>query len=143
MTITSRHAAPELDSARRLLSYEGAAGGRADSYAVAAGRVYDKINAQLGPLLGPAGVRALFVRSAKLARLETAGLVEIAILESSAALAAFFRTLAPAIAADAAEALFGTFLSLTTTFIGGRLTAQVLRRAWPNLDVTAPTEKKT
>lgn len=141
MTITGRRAAPELDTARRLLSYEGATSARGDSYAAAAGRVYDKINAQLGPLLGPAGVRALFVRSAQLGRHETAGLAKLEILESSTTLAAFLRTLPPGAIVTAAEALFGTFLSLMTTFIGDRLTAQALRRAWPQ--ATAPAEKKT
>ena len=129
--------------ARRLLAHEGATGASSDACATAAGRVYDKLIAQLGPLLGTAGVRALFVRSAKLGLVESAGFAEIAILDSSTTLAAFLRTLDPAVASNAAEALFGTFLSLVTTFIGERLTSQALRRAWPTIEATGATENKT
>jgi hypothetical protein len=48
----------------------------------------------------------------------------------------------PAVATESAAALFGNFFTLITTFIGERLTAQLLRSAWPNFDETAPTEKK-
>ena len=43
---------------------------------------------------------------------------------------------------DAAAILFGTFFELLTTFIGERLTPQVLRSAWPTIEETAPTENK-
>jgi len=134
--------ADERQRARRLLAHEGAIGGNAEASATAAGRVYDKLIAQLGPVLGPAGVRALFERSAKLGRVESAGLADIAILESSTTLATFCRTLDPAVAANAMETLFGTFLSLVTTFIGERLTFQALRRAWPTIEATAAAEGK-
>jgi hypothetical protein len=135
--------AGERERARRLLAHEGASGGSSEDCATAAGRVYDKLNAQLGPLLGVAGVQALFARSAKLGGVGSAGLAEVAILDSSTTLAAFFRTLEAAVAANAAEALFGTFLSLVTTFIGERLTFQALRRAWPAIEETGATENKT
>jgi len=135
--------AGERERAQRLLAYEGATDGSAEACATAAGRVYDKLIAQLGPLLGTAGARALFARSAKLGRLESAGLTDVAILESSTTFAEFFRTLDAAVAASAAEAMFAGFLSLVTTFIGERLTLQALRRAWPTIEETAATENKT
>lgn len=136
----TKASAGERERARQLLAHEGATGGSADASATAAGRVYDKLIVQLGPLLGNAGVQALFVRSAKLARLESAGIAEAAILESSTTFAAFFRTLDAAVAANAAEVVFATFLSLVTTFIGERLTVQALRRAWPTIEAMAVTE---
>ena len=36
--------------------------------------------------------------------------------------------------------IVGTFLDLIITFIGDRLTVQVLRGAWPAIDETAPRE---
>ena len=121
----------------RLLAEEGAAGGSADECATAAGRVYDKLHAQLAPLVGPAGVRALFVRSAKLTKSEFPFL-EVAALESSTTLRECLRAQEPAVAVRAAAVLFGTFFALITTFVGERLTTQVLRGAWPMIEETAP-----
>jgi hypothetical protein len=44
------------------------------------------------------------------------------------------------VAGDSAAALFGTFFTLMTTFIGERLTTQVLRSAWPTIEEMASTE---
>ena len=126
--------------AKRLLAHEGASDGSSAECAVAAGRVYDKLNARLGPLLGVAGVRALFARSAKLAGRDLGVLAGVEFFESSTTLSAFLHELEPAVAHKAAEALLGTFLSLITTFIGERLTHQVLRGAWPTLADSAPRE---
>ena len=133
----TKASADERERARRLLAHEGATGGSSEACATAAGRVYDKLNAEFGLLLGSAGAQALFVRSAKLSRLELVGLAEVANLDSSTTLAAFFRTLDPAVGANAAEALFGTFLSLVRTFIGERLAFQALRSAWPTIEAPA------
>jgi hypothetical protein len=141
--LVSKASAGEKERARRLLAHEGATAGSSEAWATATGRVYDKLNAQFGSLLGVAGVRALFARSAKLGGLESTRLAEVAILDSSTTLAAFFRTLDPGVASKAAEALFGTFLSLVTTFIGERLTSQALRRAWPTIEAPGATENKT
>jgi hypothetical protein len=120
--------------AKRLLAHEGASSGSSEDCALAAGRVYEKLNARLGPLLGAAGVRALFARSAKLASRDRSAVAGVGLLESSTTLSAFLQALEPAVAHEAAEALFGTFLSLTTTFIGERLTLQALRSAWPTIE---------
>lgn len=132
----------QLDGARRLLAHEGASAGSSEACAVAAGRVYDKLDARLGPLLGAAGVRALFVRSAKVAGRDLSAVAGVASLESSTTLSAFLQDLEPTVAHEAAEALFGTFLSLITTFIGERLTLQALRSAWPTIEGPAPRENK-
>jgi hypothetical protein len=125
-----------------LLAHEGAAGGADDGAAAAAGRVYDKLHAHLAPLVGTIGVQSLFVRSAKLTPGEFADLAEVSILEGSAKLREHLQPQGSAVDAEAAVALFGTFLALLTTFIGERLVTQVLRNAWPTIEVTAPRETK-
>ena len=66
----TKASARERERARRLLAYEGAAGGSSEACATAAGRVYDQLNAQLGSAPRFAGVQALFARSAKLTQTE-------------------------------------------------------------------------
>src|SRR5678816_4596544 len=94
--------------------------------AAAAARVYDKLNAQLSPLLSAPGFHALLVRSARLTRGEFVCLADVGVVDSSASLRACLLTLDPVAAAATAEALFGTFFALITTFIGERLTTQTL-----------------
>lgn len=133
--------AAELERARRLLAQEGA-GAAGDNVAAAAGQVYDKLHAHLAPLLGGMGVQALFVRSAKLTPGKLAGLAEVSVLEGSARLREHLQRQGSVVDAESAAALFGTFLSLLTTFVGERLVTQVLRRAWPTIEETAPRESK-
>ena len=59
--------AAQAERVKRLMDTEGLRAGGTETH-VAAERVYDKFNAQLVPLLGEPGVRALFARSAKLAQ---------------------------------------------------------------------------
>jgi hypothetical protein len=122
-----------------LLEHEGAAG-NAGECAAAAGRVHDKLHAHLAPLLGAAGVHALFLRSARLAQGEFACLAEVSTFEGSTKLRECLQAQDPAIATESAAALFGTFFALITTFIGERLTSQALRSIWPTVEETAPGE---
>jgi hypothetical protein len=131
-----------MERARRLLAHEGAAGSAHEHAATAAGRVYDKIHAHMAPLVGDAGVQLLFARSAKLAQGEFTGLAEISILEGSTQLRERLQERDPPLAPESAEALFGTFFALVTTFIGERLTTQVLRRAWPTIEETGAEETR-
>lgn len=134
----NRSSPATLARSRRLLAHEGAAGG-AYEWATAAGRVYDKLHTHLDPILGAAGVQALLVRGATLARDEFACL-EVAALGDSTKLRACLQAQDAAVAAGAAVALFGNFFALITAFIGERLTSQVLLRAWPTLSETEPEE---
>ena len=127
-----------VETARQLLAHEGVLGGGHQSAATAAGLVYDKLCVHLSPLVGEAGVELLFVRSAKLARGDFAWLAEVSILDGATKLRDFLHAQDPVLATESAAALFGTFFSLITTFIGERLTAQVLRAAWPTIEKTAP-----
>jgi hypothetical protein len=134
----TRPSAAQAERATHLLVSEGDCRST-DGCAAAAGRVYDKLQARLAPLIGPAGVQALFMRSAKLAQPALASLADVAAsLESSTEVRAWLKSLEPAAAIEAAAVLFGTFLELVTTFIGERLTVQVLRSAWPEIEETAP-----
>ena len=138
--------AADLATAQRLLAREG---GDDEHPAASAARAYQKLHDHLAPLIGAAGVRALFFRSQKMARL--AGFV---FLEGGAAGAADPAASAgkqlhdslldqnPAQAAEAAAVVFATFFGLLTTFIGDRLTRQVLRGAWPETAKIAPAETK-
>jgi hypothetical protein len=121
-----------------LLAYEGAAGS-ADECATAAGRVYEKLEARLAPLLGSAGVQALLVRSARLAQGDFP-LLAVAVPEGPTKLRECLQAQDPAVATESAAALFGNFFTLLTTFIGERLTTQVLRGAWPTIEEMAPRE---
>lgn len=125
--------ATQVAMARLLLAHEGAA----DGAAAAGGKIYDKLQAHLTPLLGSAGVRALLARSAKLAQRQFSFL-EVVVVESSTNLRECLRAQDAAVATESAATLFGTFFSLITTFIGERLTTQALRRAWPTIEEIAP-----
>jgi hypothetical protein len=129
-----------MERARRLLAHEGAPGNADGGAGTAAGRVCDKLQAHLAPLVGAAGVQSLLVRSAKLAQGDFSGLAGVSIFEGSTQLRACLEAQDSAVTTDSAAALFATFFALLTTFIGERLTSQVLRTAWPMIEETAPTE---
>src|SRR5450432_4233527 len=138
----SKSSATQVEKARRLLASEGAPWSSSEECAAATWRVYEKLNARLAPLLGSAGVQALFVRSTKLAQAEFVSLSEVATPEGMKKLGTRLQALAPADATEVAATLFGTFLDLMTTFIGERLTVLVLRSAWPTIEDPAPRETK-
>ena len=135
----TRPGASQLAKAKRMLALEGASGDAAANTA-AVGRVYDKLHVHLDPLLGAAGVHALLVRSAKLTQ-GPFSFLETETPDLSTALRERLLAQDPAVVTESAAALFATFLGLITTFIGDRLTIQVLRRAWPTLEAAAPTER--
>ncbi len=119
--------------ARWLLGHEAKQGGDATP----AARVYDKLLTQVTPLLGAAGAEMLFVRSAKLTGDGFHVLASVPLLDGEPSLRATLHSADPAVATESATNLFATFLLLMTTFIGERLTAQVLRRAWPMIEARA------
>jgi len=138
----TRASPTQLERARRLLAYEPVPGSADERAATAASRVYDKLHAHMAPLVGDAGVQLLMMRSAKLVQGEFAGLAEVSVLEGSAKLRERLLAEDPAVAPESAAALFGTFFALMSTFIGERLTTQVLRSAWPTIEETVPREPK-
>jgi len=139
--VLTRPSSAQLEIARRLLAQQRAVD-EPDDCATAAGRVFEKLHEHLGPVIGSAGVRALFVRSAKLAEGDFVFPADTVAFEDSTRLRATLQALDPVVAAATAEALFATFFALITTFIGERLTLQALRAAWPTIEGTAFTETK-
>jgi hypothetical protein len=131
----------QMDRARRLLVHEAPVGDAHVGSTTAAVRVYDKLFAHLAPLVGVVGVQLLLVRSTKLAQGEHGWLADVTILDGAAKLRE--RLQDPPISIESAVVLFATFLTLMTTFIGERLTIEVLRTAWPTLEEKAPAETKT
>jgi hypothetical protein len=131
--------------ARRLLELEGAVVDDPATCVPAAGRVHEKLTAQLSPLLGAGGVRALFERSAKLARRDVAGLAGVDVFDRlmQPRARAEIDAADPAVLARTAEVVIATFLGLIASFIGARLTTQALRSAWPSIDDPASTENQT
>ena len=112
-----------------------------EARAAAAARVYEKLTVCLSPLVGATGVRALFARSIALTSAGFPFLAAVSVEPPEAGVNTLRASLqgqtADAVLAGAA-ALFGAFLSLLATYVGERLTAQVLRTAWPELAETFP-----
>ena len=94
----------------------------------------------MAPLVGSTGVQLLFLRSAKLAKGDFECFAEVSSLEGSTKLHERLQAKDPAVTLESAAMLFATFFALLTTFIGERLTNQVLRSAWPTLEGAAPWE---
>ena len=125
-----------------MLAHEAEAGSEHERATTAAVRVYDKLHAQLAPLVGATGVQLLFMRCVKLVQGDFAGVAEVSSFEGSTKLRERLQTRKPALPLESAEVLFGTFFALITTFIGERLTTQALRGAWPTFEETAPEKIK-
>ena len=102
----------------------------------AATRTMGKIFAELVPLMGSAGVLALYARSAVHASARCKALDGLVFASDSidAAAEELERHFAAIPAADVVEAgttLASSFLAVVSTFIGDHLTLQVLQNAWP------------
>jgi hypothetical protein len=134
-----------LNAARRLHAREAQGAESAEERAVAAGRVCEKIYARLTPLVGKAAASALFSRCMTLVAPDFPCFGKINLAEraeSPAELLGLCLREEPAATIDAASvALWATLLALLSTLIGARLTVQVLRKAWPDLDVGAFEEE--
>jgi hypothetical protein len=96
-----------------------------------------KINDALWPIIGHAGMAALFKRSLYLARVDQPALIALVEAEIAPDNFALLReTLAQQSSAHAAAAvqaaLLKTFLDLLTSLIGSALTERLLRPVWDN-----------
>jgi len=132
----------QIELARRLLALEAVAASEDARGLPVASRVYERLHTHLSPLVGVAGVDMLFVRCAKLTRGEFTATVEGTLSQGSTKLRERLHAPEPALALDAAATLFATFFALLTTFIGERLTLEILRRAWPTLDEMPLAQEK-
>jgi hypothetical protein len=136
-----------LEMVRKLLAHEVHS---APDPAEAAARLYEKLLLHLSPLIGSIGVQALIARSMQLTKAEhpcfekfTAPLQWTQEPEDLGDhLRDCLREQALSVAREAAEDLFSGFFSLLATFIGARLTAQVLHGVWPESPEPGPHERK-
>jgi hypothetical protein len=138
----NRPSVAQLEMAARLLAHEGAGGTHKGGARTPAGRIYEKLHAHMDALVGVGGVDLLFIRSAARTRGPLAAVVEGPIPEGAAKLREHLLEQDPAVDANAAAALFAYFFKLVTGLIGERLTAQVIRRAWPTFGDYRSTENK-
>lgn len=127
----------QLDLATSLLMHErrGASDDRA-----AASRVFDKMFAELIPIVGDRGVVAVFARSAVAAKSRCAALRGLVMtIDSVEAVGATIRdhlaTVEDPAVVECAVTLCAAFVSLMSRLIGFPLTVQLLQRAWPEVDL--------
>lgn len=128
-----------VEVAKRLLAQERGGGGDAKERAVAAGRVYETLFRALAPVIGAAGVRALFARSVRLASTEFPCLGEISMtaeppedsVQVAEQLVGCLSKLEPAAGSEVATGLYAVFLGLLAKFIGERLVSQIVTTAFP------------
>jgi hypothetical protein len=109
-------------------------------------QAWTKLAEHLSPLVGDAGVQALFERSLTLSRAKFPWLALPAGAPSSAPPWVQLRACLdqhPELADEASVALLTTFLELLGRFIGERLAMQLLCEVWPELVPETPPEKTT
>jgi hypothetical protein len=141
MPISSPH---YVDAARRLLAHESA--GKAEERAVAARRVYDTLLSSLAPIIGAAGVRALFARSVRLSLTEFPCLEAVLHVEApdgdhGQRLVECLRKLDAEAALEVATGLYAALLGLMAKFIGERMMWHLVARAFPAVDMSGLKEK--
>jgi len=127
----------QLDLVTTLLKHERA---DASDDRAAAPRVLDKMCAQLVPIIGDAGIVAVFVRSAVTAKAQCTALHGLVVtIDSVDAVGAkvrdHFATVKDTEVAECAVALCAAFVSLMSRLIGSSLTTQLIQRAWPEVEL--------
>jgi hypothetical protein len=143
----------------RVLVHEAGPDADAAALAAATRRAYDDLARVVAPLIGQAGVDALTGRALHLAQREYPWLVHTreglpartertpGTPPTEHAEGPFAQVISclerqdPAVATEAAGAVFATFTGLLVTFIGEPLTTGLLRRAWPAAFSGATTEE--
>ena len=133
----------QVDAARGLLAREARDGESAEARAAAGRRVFDKVIAHLGKLIGAAAARALFERSVKLVtpgrpRLGQGGPFGGNLGEhvESCLLGASVDEID-----ESLVAIFAMLFALLSTMSGERLTEKVLRESWPAAGAGGSKEK--
>jgi hypothetical protein len=121
--------------ALKVLAQHAGSAASAEALAAAARRAYDDLARVSAPLIGHVGVDALTGRALHLMQREYPWLVDTR--EPEQAEEPFTQVIVslarqdPAVATEAAGAVFATFTGLLVTFIGEPLTVGLLRQAWP------------
>jgi hypothetical protein len=141
--------APENAALRQLalkvLAQRAGSAAGPGALAAAAQRAYDDLALVSAPLIGQVGVDALTGRAWHLVQRQYPSLVSTREPEQAegpfAQVMFCLKRQDPAVATDAAGAVFATFTGLLVTFIGEPLTARLLRQAWPDAFSDASTEE--
>jgi hypothetical protein len=130
----------------RVLRQQAGSTQSAEGLAAAARRAYDDLARVSTPLIGQVGVNALTGRALHLAQREYSWLADER--EAEQTREPFARVIVslerqnPAVATEAAAAVFASFAGLLVTFIGESLTTGLLRKAWPQAFSDAHTEER-
>ena len=138
-----------LETARRLLEQKGGGSSNPNQRAEAAGSVYETLFRSLAPVIGAAGVRALFARSVKLTKTEFPCLGEVVVVVDSSEgnielvqqLHGCLSKLEPHAVLQVTTGLYANLLSLLANFIGEQLAWQITKGAFPAIDRIGTKEK--
>jgi hypothetical protein len=133
----SNDTTPQLrEFARRLLDYHAAADKQPAAGGSAAYRICEQMRLPLGRLMGAGGFRSLLLRALVLAAAENSSLRELHVDPdgSLAGIAELEAKLGPREIALGEIELLSQLFGLLVTFIGVRLTLQLLREVWPQMD---------
>jgi len=131
---------------RQMLAREAGTGVDAPAIAAAFRRLCENFARQLTPLVGDAGVIAIYTRSLRLVQQQFPGLAPVRTSDQDDG--PFLRALRllehqqPVVAFEAAIALLTTVGELLASFIGESLTTRLLREAWPD-DFAGDTAEET
>ena len=143
MTALENAALQEL--ALKVLAQHAGSAASAEAVAAAARRAYDDLARASAPLIGQVGVDALTGRALHLAQRKYPWLVQAR--QPERAEGPFVQVIAglerqePAVATEAAGAVFATLTGLLVAFIGEPLTVGLLRKAWPDAFSGASAEE--
>ena len=134
MTALGNQALRQL--ALNALAQRGGAAAGAGALAVAAQRAYEDLARESAPLIGDVGINALTGRTLYLAQLQYPWLAHTREPDKWSGpfdqIVFCLERQDPAVATEAAGAVLTTLAGLLVTFIGEPLTAQLLRKAWPD-----------
>ncbi len=127
----------QTDLVGRLLALEMRSAATSEERADAAARLFDKTFAVLSPVIGEAGVEAIFERSVRLARRDFPCLdlvrsrQEGKLVDPRQCLLPCQRADDPAHYEQVAIALYAQFSGLMAALIGEALAARLILTAWP------------
>lgn len=126
---------PPSEPVRRLLALETGEAATSDRIAEGAARAGEKISQRLAPLIGEAGIHALFARSLTLtsARFPWLATATTSPRTAWAQLRSCLEKQPPGAASEASAELLGAFVGLLEKFIGPSLTARLLHDVWPEV----------
>jgi hypothetical protein len=141
---TTENATLQQLAVRVLAQHAGSAPGT-EALVAAVRRAYDDLARVSAPLIGQVGVDALTGRALHLAQRAHPWLVHTRAPEQWKGpfdqIIFCLEQQDPAVATEAAGAVFGTLTELLVSFIGEPLTVGLLRQAWPDAFDDARTEE--